>query len=82
MRPPGTGPTNGHEVRRQISAVEGESLNDLELRLGSPGLLERDDAFGPDFFERIGDQLTNRKIIVCGNGRDLGLFSAAPHLAG
>ena len=49
----------GHEVRRQVAAVELHALDDVERRLHRLGLLDGDDAFLADLLHRLGDHVAD-----------------------
>ena len=72
----------GHEVGREVAAVELHALDDLERRLGRLRLLDRDDALGADLLDRVGDELADRRVVVRGDRRDLRLLAPARHRAG
>ena len=62
----------GHEVGREVAAVELHALDDLEGGLEALGLLDRDDAFLADLVHRLGDDLADGGVVVGGDGADLG----------
>ena len=66
----------GHEVGRQVAAVELHPLDDLERRLGPLRLLHGHDAVAADLLERLGDELADRGVVVGGDRGDLGLLLA------
>ena len=61
----------GHEVGRDITAVELHALDHLDMGLGSLGLLDGDDTLVVDLGHRLGDQLTDRLVVVGRNGGHL-----------
>ena len=61
----------GHEIGREIAAVELHALDDVELGLGGLGLLDRDDALVADLFHRVRNHLADRLVAVGGDGPDL-----------
>ena len=62
----------GDEVRRQVAAVELHALDRLQRGLETLGLFHGDDAVLANLFHRIGDQLADFRIVVRGDGADLG----------
>ena len=62
----------GHEVGREVAAVELHALDDLERRLGALGLFDGDDAFLADLLHRLGEELADRLVAVGADGADLG----------
>ena len=54
----------GNEIGREIPAVKLHSLNDFKVGIDALGLFDGDDAVFTDFFHRIGDQLTDFRVIV------------------
>src|SRR5690606_19965773 len=59
------------EVRRQISAVELHTLDDLELVLETGAFLDRDHAFLADLAHRLGDDLADLLVGVRRDRADL-----------
>jgi hypothetical protein len=49
----------GHEVRREVAAVELHALDDLELVCEALGLLDGDDALLADLLHRVGQDLAD-----------------------
>src|SRR2546427_7187465 len=62
----------GHEVGRQVAAVELHALDDVERRLHALGLFDRDHAVLADLVHRIGDDLPDRLVVVRRDGANLG----------
>ena len=62
----------GHEVGREIAAVELQPLDRLERRVEALGLFHRDDAVLPHLLHRLGDELPDLRIVVRGDGGDVG----------
>src|SRR6202040_1672233 len=62
----------GHEIRRQIAAVELHALDDVELGLEALGLLDRDDALIADLLHRLGDHLADLALAIGRDRADLG----------
>src|SRR5258705_8722794 len=54
----------GHEVRREISAVELHSFHRLQRRLEGPRLFNGDDAILADLLHRLGDQVADFLVVV------------------
>src|SRR5690625_388680 len=61
----------GHEVGGKVAAVELHAFHDVERRFGTLSLFDRDDTVFTHALERIGDQLTNCRVAVGGNARNL-----------
>src|SRR2546425_9610394 len=61
-----------HEVRREVAAVELHALDQIQNRVGRLRLLDRDDAVFAHLLHRLGDQVTDRLVVVRGDRRDLG----------
>ena len=57
----------GHEVRRQIAAIELHPFDDIERCLERLRLFDRDDAILADLLHRFGDDAADGLIVV---GRD------------
>ena len=57
----------GHEVGRQVAAVELHALDHVQRGLERLGLFDRDDAVLADLFHRLGDDLADGLVAV---GRD------------
>ena len=62
----------GDEVRREVAAVELHALDRLERRLEALGLFDGDDAVLADLLHRLGDQVADLRVVVRGDGADLG----------
>ncbi len=62
----------GDEVRREVAAVELHALDDLELGVQRPALLDLDDAVLADLLHRLGDDLADLFVAVGGDRPDLG----------
>ena len=67
----------GHEVRREVAAIELHPLDDLDGGLGALRLLDRDDALAADLLDRVADELADRGVVVGGDRRDLNLLLPA-----
>ena len=61
----------GHEIRREISAIELHSFDDIQCRLDRLGFFNRDDAIFADLLHRFGNDVADRGVVVCRNRRDL-----------
>ena len=61
----------GHEVRRDIASVELHTLNDLDLCLGTLGLLDCNDTLFLHLTHCLCDELADESIVVGGCGGDL-----------
>ena len=72
----------GHEVRRQVAAVELHAFNNFELGLGGLGFLNRDDAFIADLLHRLGDHLADGGLAIGGDGANLRDFFRCLDLLG
>ena len=70
----------GHEVGRQVAAVELHALDDVERRLHALGFFDRDHAVLADLVHRVGDDLADRLVVVRRDGADLGDHVAADRL--
>ncbi len=62
----------GHEVRRQVAAVELHPLDRLERGLQPLGLLDGDHAVLADLLHGVGNQVADLLVGVGGDGADLG----------
>ena len=62
----------GHEVGREVAAVELHALDDLERGLERLGLFDRDDAVLADLLHGLGDDLADRLVVVRRDRADLG----------
>ena len=62
----------GHEIRREIAAVELHALDDVELGFEACRLLDRDDALVADLVHRLRDHLADLAIVVGRDRADLG----------
>ena len=67
----------GHEIGRQVAAVELHALDRLHRGLEALGLLDRDDAVLADLVHGFGDDLADRQVVVGGDRADLGDHLAA-----
>src|SRR5579859_299722 len=67
----------GHEVRREVAAVELHAFHDFQLRLHGLGFFDRDYAVLAHLLHRFRDDLADRLVIVGRDGADL-----CDHLAG
>ena len=70
----------GHEVRREVAAVELHALDDVERRLHGARFLDRDDAVLADLLHRFRDDLADRVIAVGRDRADLADHVAAHRL--
>ncbi len=61
----------GHEIRREVAAVELHAFDDLERGLHALGFLDGDDAVLADLFHRFRDDLADRLVAVGRDGADL-----------
>ena len=66
----------GHEVRRQVAAVELHALDHFERGLEPVRLFDRDDAFLADLLHRLGDDVADGRVVVGRDGADLRDFLA------
>ncbi len=62
----------GDEVGREVAAVELHALDRLQRGLEALGLLDRDHAVLADLLHRLGDQVADLRVVVRGDGADLG----------
>ena len=62
----------GHEVRREVAAVELHAFDDVERRLRALRLFDGDDAFLADLLHRLGEELADGLVAVGADGADLG----------
>ncbi len=62
----------GHEVRREVAAIELHPLDHVERGLHAPRLFDGDDAVLADLLHRVGDQLADLGIVVRADGGDIG----------
>ncbi len=69
----------GHEVRREVTAIELHPLDHFEGGLHRLGLFDGDDSLIADGLHGIGDQFTDTGVIVRRNRRNLGLFLSCFH---
>src|SRR5208282_5515799 len=61
----------GHEVRRQVAAVELHPFDDFELGFQPTRLFHRDDAFLADLLHRLGDDIADGGVVVGRDSADL-----------
>ena len=61
----------GHEVRRNVAAVELHAVNDLDLSFGALGFLDGDYAVFLDLCHGVGDEFADIGVVIGGNGSDL-----------
>ncbi len=61
----------GNEVRRNIALVELHALDKVERRLGSLAFLDGDNAVFAHFFESVGHQLADDRVVVGADAGDL-----------
>ena len=64
----------GHEIRRDVAAVELHALDDVEFGFERLGLLDRDDALVADLFHRIGQHPADLGVAIGRDRADLGDF--------
>src|SRR5688572_11417019 len=67
----------GHEIRRKVPAVELHTFNDIEGGLNGLCFLNGDDAVLADLVHGFGNDVPDRRVIVCRNSghlRDHGAF--------
>ncbi len=62
----------GHEVGRQVTAVELHAFHDLQRRFHALRFFHGDDAVFTDFIHGFGNDVADGGIVVGGNGSDLG----------
>ena len=62
------------EMRREEAAVELHALDHVDGRLGLLAFLDRDDAVLADLDKGVGQHVADRRIVVAGDGGDLGDF--------
>ena len=62
----------GHEVGREVAAVELHALHDVQHGVGGLGLFDRDDAVLAHLLHGLGDQVADGLVVVGGDGGDLG----------
>ena len=62
----------GHEVRREVAAVELHAFDHFQLVFEATTFIDGDDAFLADFLHGIGDDLTDVGVAVGGDGAYLG----------
>ena len=72
----------GHEVRRDVAAVELHALDDFELGLKALGLLDRDHALIADLLHGVGQEAADLGIAVGRNRSDLCDLVVRSHLPG
>jgi hypothetical protein len=70
----------GHEVGRQVAAIELHAFDDFERRLERARFLDRDHAVLADLVHRVSDDLADRLVVVGRDGADLGDHVAADRL--
>ncbi len=61
----------GHEVGRQVAAIELHALDDVERGLERLGFFNRDDAILADLLHRLGDDRADRLVVVRRDRPDL-----------
>ena len=61
----------GHEIRREVAAIELHALDDLERRLERLALFDGDDAVLADLLHRVGDDPPDRLVVVRRDRADL-----------
>ncbi len=62
----------GHEVRREVAAIELHALDGLQSGLEAAGLLDRDDAVLADLLHGVGDEVADLGVAVGRDRADLG----------
>src|ERR1700736_311891 len=62
----------GHEVGREVAAVELHAFNHVQLGLEGLGLLDGDDPILADLLHGLGNDVADGLVIVGGNGAHLG----------
>ena len=62
----------GDKVGREITAVKLHALDNVQGGFQSLRLFDRDDAFFADLVHRLGDDVTDRRVVIRGDGADLG----------
>ena len=67
----------GHEVRREVAAVELHAFDHFQLGLQRLRFFNRDDAVFANFLHRFGNDLANGLVVVGGDRANLG-----DHVAG
>ena len=72
----------GHEVRRQVAAVELHAFDDIGLGLEAFVLFYGDDTLVADFLHCVGDLTTDFRFAVGRDGADLRDFVAVGHVTG
>src|SRR5690606_5260824 len=72
----------GHEVWREVAAIELHAFDDIQLEIEALGLFHGDDAFLADLVHRLGDLLTHHGIAVGGDDADLGDLGIAGNRLG
>src|SRR5690606_18269917 len=72
----------GHEVRRQVAAVELHAFNDIEFGLGGLGFFDGDDTLVADLLHGFGDHLADGRFAVGRDRADLGDFRGGGDLLG
>ena len=70
----------GHEVGREVAAIELHAFDDVERRLHALGFLDRDDAVLADLLHGLGDDLADGLVAVGRDGADLRDHVAAHRL--
>src|SRR5207249_5216641 len=70
----------GHEVRRDVPAVELHAFDHLQRGLEAFGLLDGDHAFLADLLHGVGDDVADGLVAVGGDGADLGDLGLALRL--
>ncbi|MNV18902.1 hypothetical protein D3C71_1097420 [compost metagenome] len=72
----------GHEVGRQITAVELHTFDDFQVGLGSLGFLDGNDTFVADLLHRFGQILADLLVAIGRDGADLSDLRITGDLAG
>ena len=67
----------GHEVRRQITAIELHAFDDVQRGLDGLRFFDRDDAVFADLLHGFGNDVADGGVVVGGNGRHLSDHVAA-----
>ena len=62
----------GHEIGRQVTAVELHAFDNVEFGIEAFGFLDGDHAFIADALHGLGNHLADLFLTVCRDGADLG----------
>src|SRR5690606_14166371 len=72
----------GHEIGREIAAVELHALDHVELGLGGLGFLDGDDTLIAHLLHRLGDHVADFLLAIGRDGADLGDFGGGGDVLG